>query len=377
MKEEGTSQPRWAIYERGHDLEALTDREARCRRVADQILGLTTPPVAVWTDIGTCREGQGRMLQAAKEHDFDTLLTTSPVRISRDIPQYFNITETLAAHGAEVIFADLIAEASEQPDEPPHAVYHRVSSSSQQTGKRTVRAQERIARQGKMLAEAAPYGITEAEARVVRWILRMAAQGIGPLKIARMLAESGVPTRRGGKWNPRVVRQVLRNPFDRVRKPVNRRRNRYILSGALRCQGCNFMLSGLLTCGKCGRPMAGATARRGTRFYRCIGAYTWTEAPAACDAPSVNADRLERAVWSHVEETIRESAGTTGDSGEEGEIAERFQTTAPRLDGLDLRGKRRVLLDLRVRIKATFLPDGVWDGAELEFPDEGTPGPTG
>ena len=352
MQEEETNQPRWAIYERGHDLEALTDREARCRRVADQILGLTTPPVAVWTDIGTCREGRDAMLQAASENRFGTLLTTSPDRTSRDLAQYRDIANALTEHGVFVIFADVISRASEQP----HAIYRRVSSSSQQTGKRTV-----------------PYGINEGEGRVVRWILRMAAEGMGPLKIATALKRSGVLTRKGSAWTSRAVRQVLKNEsdadivnrylFDKVQKWMGRRRNRHILNSALRCQSCDFMLSDLLTCGKCGRPMAGATARSG-RFYRCIGAYTRTGAPAACDAPSVQADELEKAVWNHVEETIRESAG-------------RCQTIAPRLDGLDQRGKRRVLLDLRVRIKALFLPDGAWDGSEVEFPDEETPEPTG
>ena len=216
----------------------------------------------------------------------------------------------------------------------------------------------------------------------------MAAEGMGPLKIATALKRSGVLTRKGSVWTSRAVRQVLKNEsdadivnrylFDKVQKWMGRRRNRHILnSGLKRCQGCDFMLSGLLTCGKCGRPMAGATVRSGTRFYRCIGAYTRTGAPAACDAPSVQADELEKAVWNHVEETIRESAETTGDSGEEGKFAERCQTIAPRLDGLDQRGKRRVLLDLRVRIKALFLPDGARDGSEVEFPDEETPEPTG
>ena len=111
MKEEGTTQPRWAIYERGHDLEALTDREARCRRVADQILGLTTPPVAVWTDIGTCREGQGQPCSKPRRNtDFDTLLTTSPDRISRDLAQYRDIAEYPRPNtGSEVIFADVIS----------------------------------------------------------------------------------------------------------------------------------------------------------------------------------------------------------------------------------------------------------------------------
>lgn len=378
--ERNNEQPKWAIYVRGHNLEALTDREARCRRVADQILELTTPPVAVWTDIGTDRLGRDAMLQAASEEGFSTLLTTSPDRISRDLAQYFNVTKTLNTHGVDVIFADLIAEASQQPDGPPHAIHRRVSSSSQQTDMITIRAQERIARQGRMLDRAAPYGITEAEAQVVRWILRMAAQGMSPFKIARTLNRSRVPTQTGAVWNPEAVRQLLKNEwdadivdrylFDKMQKWMGRRRDRHILNSALRCETCDFMLYGLLTCGKCGRPMAGATARSG-RFYRCIGAYTRTGAPAACDAPSVNADRLERDVWSHVEETIRESAGTTGDSGEEGEFAERCRTIAPRLDGLDQQGKRRVLLDLRVRIKAMFLPDGVWDRAELEFLNAG------
>ena len=289
--ERNNEQPKWAIYVRGHDLEALTDREARCRRVADQILALTTPPVAVWTDIETDWEGRDAMLQAASEEGFSTLLTTAPDRISRDLAQYRDVTETLNARGVDVIFADLIAEASQQPDEP--------------------------------------------------------AAGI-------------------------VDRYLL----DKLQKWMGRRRNRHLLNSALRCETCAFMLSGLLTCGKCGRPMAGATARSG-RFYRCIGAYTRTGAPAACDAPSVSADRLERAVWSHVEEIIRESAGATGDSDEKRKLAERCQLIIPRLDGLDRRGKRRVLVDLRVRAKALFLPDGVWDGAELQFPNEEDPEPTG
>ena len=91
-------------------------------------------------------------------------------------------------------------------------------------GKRTRKGQMAAARDGRMLTGALsqPFGydydpvskkrvVNEGEAVVVQKIFHQFADGASVLKIARMLNEEGVPTKRAGLWNAAAVRRVLTN----------------------------------------------------------------------------------------------------------------------------------------------------------------------
>ena len=142
------------------------------------------------------------------------------------------------------------------------------------------------------------------EARVVRRIFNLAAQGMGVRAIVKRLNRSGALTRRGGHWSMVTIRDMLRNrtyvgvyqrfssrvtsnhealvapeTFARIQRQLDERAAR---SGSAR--GRPFLLSGAVTCAACGSSMIGISRRRSWarkdgstgertyRYYQCEGA---------------------------------------------------------------------------------------------------------
>ena len=405
--EEKESQPRWAIYMRGADQGSLTSQEERCRRVAAELLGFTTEPVRVYSDMGTDRQGRDTMLQEAAEGVFSDLIAAAPDRISRDALEYLGITRTLTANGVNIHSMPII--------------YQIASTSSQDVGSRTRRGLDRIAQKGQMPTGAAPHGyfydrntktrkVNEAEAEVVRKVFRMGADGMRPPEIAEALNREGIQTRQGRKWPPGAVIRILRNRpvagidhwkgtelrgftppiidrglFDQVQKLLEETKNPSNSTRPAASGRNSHLLTGFLQCGTCGATMTGGTVRDGRRFYRCTGANHESGDSRACDAPSIGADALEEWVWGYVKETLssRLPDGTTetlsGDNGtctaeDEQRITEYWRQVAQKLDGLDNRGRRQVLAELGIRVSAERGGDSIWVWVQMNLkPDENPP----
>ncbi len=401
-------QPRWAIYMRGSNQDSLTSQEERCRWVAAELLGFTTEPVRVYSDMGTDRQGRDTMLQEASEGVFSDLVAVAPHRISRDAFEYLGIARTLTANGVNI--------------HPMLIIYREATTSAQDVGSRASRGLDRIAQKRQVLTGAAPYGyfydrntktieVNQAEAEVLRQIFQMGADGMIPSEIAKILNREGIQTRQGRKWTSVAVIQVLRNRsvagighwkgtelrgftspiidrglFDQVQELLERRKNP-LNSTRPAASGRNsaHMLSGLLRCGTCGETMTGGAAPDGSRFYRCTGANHESGDSRACDAPSIRADALEEWIWGYVNEAMssRGLDGTietlSGDNGtrtaqDEQRITEYWRHMAQKLDGLDNRGRRQVLAELGIRISAERGGDSIWVWVQMNpKPDENSP----
>ena len=216
--EENTNLTRWAIYLTAPDEDTLTAKEARCRRVATDILGFTTDPVGVYRDVGNCRQGQEAMLKAASKDLFTDLIATASGQIGRDAIEFLYVTETLTATDVVIHYAD---DTTRQAGRDKDDLYQR-SLRYWNCANGTRRGMGRMARQGRMPTGTVSYGydydpetktreINEAEADVVRRVFQLAADGASPVKIAGILNAAGIPTRKGGEWTSARVRQLLRN----------------------------------------------------------------------------------------------------------------------------------------------------------------------
>lgn len=66
-----------------------------------------------------------------------------------------------------------------------------------------------------------------------------------------------------------------------------------------------YLLTGHLEC-TCGAPAVGTCLNHAYRYYRCRSTWPTATRPKTCDAPYINADRLEEAVWKTVRETLQQ-----------------------------------------------------------------------
>ena len=186
--------------------------------------------------------------------------------------------------------------------------------------------------------------MNEAEAAVVRMMFEWFAGGRTEHGIAKELNELGVPTKRGGKWHPLTVRNVLNHksyigldcygmyrcrivlenkgtPQEKKRvvrtlRPESERieirgfsprimtdelweavQRRLAMPRARRGRVRMYLVTGYTRCGKCGTPVNGASNYGDKRRYRCRGTQATSTRGKICDASYIPADELEEAVW--------------------------------------------------------------------------------
>ena len=148
----------------------------------------------------------------------------SAARLSRNALDLLALVHELQANGVEVYFVK--GQSGSTPDGamPRSFVEQFARCHRPMTGERTRRGQMAVASDGRMLAGALsqPEGydydaaskkrvVNEGEAVVVRRIFRQFAEGASMPKIARMLNDEGVPSKRGGLWSAAAIRLVLTN----------------------------------------------------------------------------------------------------------------------------------------------------------------------
>jgi len=178
----------------------------------------------------------------------------------------------------------------------------------------------------------------EREAKVVRRMFEMVAEGNSCFKIAKILNEEGVATKSGGKWEAGTISRIVRNPAymgityfgqtsgkDRKKKPQE---SWYVLpdvTPAVISKECferaqsalakskevhsgkakhEYRLTGFAACGYCGSPLVGSCLRGDYRYYHCRGTYPTASREKICDARYIRAEWLEDVVWEKVKSVL-------------------------------------------------------------------------
>lgn len=169
------------------------------------------------------RDEMNRMLADCKGGRIDRILTKSVSRFARNTEELLLSVRMLKEIGVSVYFEEQDIDTAKLSAEMlltmPGVVAQQESISISENMRWSYR--KRMER-GEFNCCKAAYGfrmidglleIFEPEAKVVRWMFRLALRGIGRQSIANLLTAKNIPTPSGGKtWSYTTVDQILRNP---------------------------------------------------------------------------------------------------------------------------------------------------------------------
>lgn len=193
------------------------------------------------------REVLLEILEDAKNHEFDVLLTYMSDRIGRK-EEYSTYVATLNSLGIEVwTIKDGQLKTEEHIDKLLNFIrFWQNEGESKKTSARVRDAQQEMVKAGKFVGGRAPFGyrlvpsgevsnhgrmlkkleIVEREAEIVRKIYGLAiCQGYGYEKIAKALNAEGIPAPAADKWKASTITSILKNPVYMGYVACNRRVN--------------------------------------------------------------------------------------------------------------------------------------------------------
>jgi DNA invertase Pin-like site-specific DNA recombinase len=158
--------------------------------------------------------------------DWDVLLVMKMDRIHRNSVNFALMMEDLKRKGKEFISVHDKFDTTAASGRLFRDIMQRIAQfESERTGERVKMGMERKAKHGTgHLGSGHPYGyrydngkleIVEEEARVVRRIYEMSAEGSSLSAIAEAINEASIQAKKGGRWNKQSVHAILRNPLYR------------------------------------------------------------------------------------------------------------------------------------------------------------------
>ncbi|WP_394899060.1 recombinase family protein [Clostridium paraputrificum] len=158
-----------------------------------------------------------------REPKFTTIYVTNVSRFSRDT-QIGAIIRALQDKGVGIFFEDIGANTMDFGSEVLINIMQVLAEQDSRDKSQKVRAgAAKSARNGKIRCGRELYGYTynkeentlrkvEEEAKIVRYIFNLRAEGKGGRQICNTLRAKGIKTRRGVDFRPHVVTRMLQNP---------------------------------------------------------------------------------------------------------------------------------------------------------------------
>lgn len=292
------------------------------------------------------------------DNKLEAVIVYDPDRLARNLAHQLIITEEIEKSGAQLLFVSVSFEQS-----PEGKLFYSIRGAisayeKEKIKERSLRGKRGKAAQGKIIADAKPFGYTfdkelsnyiinEPEADIVRQMYKWLTEDrVGTAIICKRLNEIGVPSPRLKKpWIVSAVYRLLTNPIYKgthvamryqyqkvgLNKRVKTRRpeSEWITvpvpaivdvdcwqaaqqqlkdnkSLAKRNLKHEQLLNGLVYCAKCGRKMTIAYAGKSTdpkSYYVCMSqrsnSYVYSERER-CDARRVPTELLDNAVYDHL-----------------------------------------------------------------------------
>ncbi|MDP3064378.1 MAG: recombinase family protein [Chloroflexota bacterium] len=295
-----------------------------------------------------------RMIAEARRpsKSFQEVLIWKVSRFARSREDAIVFKSLLKKHGVRVVS---ITEPSE--DTPTGKLMEAIIESldefySANLAQEVLRGMRESASRGYYVSSYAPYGYRRVKvqdgrkerprlepdpstAPVVARIFRAVLEGMGVKEVCRMLNSEGVASPRGKAWGKSSLHQILTNQaytgtliwgitskgghppqpvrvenawqpivnretFDRVQAAMHQRAP---LQTHPRRVASAYLLSGLLKCGTCGKSLSGQEAKSG-KFAYYVCCTLLRRGRGTCDAPYLNARRLEALVVGKIKERI-------------------------------------------------------------------------
>lgn len=164
-----------------------------------------------------------QMLRDGEKKQFDILLAKSYSRFGRNQRETLDAIAMLRGNGIRVVFLEDNLD-SEQDATKFGLFAWLAEQEAQKTSERIKIIWENYNQEGKIHVTLAPYGydynkeiknftLNPIEAEIIRKIFNLYIQGNGFNKIAKLLKEEGILTKRGGQWAGATVSAILQNDF--------------------------------------------------------------------------------------------------------------------------------------------------------------------
>ncbi len=358
---------RWvdgAAYARySTDKQCSTEVQFAVIKKFSEAHGIRLSPAHMYEDRGesgtnTNREQFGRMLAAARNHEFSCIVVYDLTRGSRDVVDWFSFRKEMQRIGIQVYSA---TEQLGRLDDPGDFLRELITVGIGQSHVLTSRSKsmdsiDMRAAQGQFLGGYAPYGyriedghyiIVEQEAEVIRTVFAMYAAGKSFSDILEAIP-SGIRGRRGRTWGKNTIHYILKNeryagkyswckrqvkymsewagggPSDRaveidgiipaivdketwervVKRMTDNRHNKTNNSRKDR----EYLLSGLMRCGHCGSALVGVTTTNTKgyeyKFYTCSG----KRQKRTCKAKNIAANDIEPLIVSLLTKSLTDGS---------------------------------------------------------------------
>ena len=162
-----------------------------------------------------------KMLEDGKNKKYDILLCKSYSRFGRNMIETLGAIKELRENGIRIIFIEDSLDS--EADSTKFGLFSWISEQeSQNTSKRIKTVFQHFKEVGKIYNCIAPYGydydsniknfiINENEARIVKRVFKLYLQGNGTNKIASILVNEGVPSKKGGTWRANTIKNMILN----------------------------------------------------------------------------------------------------------------------------------------------------------------------
>lgn len=349
---------------------SLDVQEGSCRKVIGE-KGLTGYPVHVWVEMET-----GSYDERPKLEEIRQLIAQGKVRavavydtdrLARDSIQTVMFSRLCMKHGTLLVFGDGSTVETKFDEVIQFLRGFNADVERTRIRDRMMHAKEELAREGiyPVGMGSGMYGydpkpdgergvvINEEEAAVVRMIVATRLEGKAVHRIAFMLNEMGIPTKRGNKWESRQVNAILRREaytgvygfgkarhvklhknkristpkpesewitlydwFPRIVEPCDHEAVQAMWkkprAGSRKDQRV-YPLSKVLVCGSCGSSMGGRGQKKRWFYYRCSGREDNPKRPRYCYQRDIRALETEAVVMESFSAVVKDPTGVIGE----------------------------------------------------------------
>jgi site-specific DNA recombinase len=304
-----------------------------------------------WSGLSLERPKLTELRDLVRSEKIDSVVVYSLDRFSRDPVHGVILMQELEKHGVALEAATETVDNSEVGKLVFYIKGYAAKLDAERRRDATGRGKQAVLKSGK-LPQGTGIGIygyqwikeykkriaLEREAKIVKRMFEMVANGDSCFKIARTLNQESIPTKSGKKWEARTVSRIVRNPaytgityFGQTSGKEHKKTAQEswhilpdvtpaIINQELFEQAQNalarskelhpgkakheYSLTGFAVCGQCGSPLVGSCLRGNYRYYHCRGAYPTASRQKICDSRYIHADWLEGVVWEKVKSVL-------------------------------------------------------------------------
>jgi len=304
-----------------------------------------------WSGLSLERPKLSELRELVRLEKIDAVVVYSLDRFSRDPVHGVILMQELEKHGVTLEAATETVDNSEVGKLVFYIKGYAAKLDAERRRDATGRGKQAMLKNGK-LPQGTGIGIygyqwikeykkripIEREAKIVRRMFEMVAEGYSCFKIARILNEEGVRTKSGRKWEAPTVSRIVRNPAymgityfgqtsgkNREKKPqeswyvlldvtpaiISKEMFERVQTALTKSKELHpgkakheYPLTGFAVCGYCGSPLVGSCLRGDYRYYHCRGTYPTASREKICDARYIRAEWLEDVVWEKVKNVL-------------------------------------------------------------------------